>query len=211
MRVYKFIGLTHGLVALRTRRLKVSTYDNLNDPFEMLATDLCDFDVRVGFIAKKKQLDSIEGFISFSKSWTNNLLWSHYAESHRGIVLGFDVPNELLYEVRYSSQRLKLDLKSPDLTQSVFDDFVEKLRYTKSECWKYEDEARMFLTLKRLYRNSELYFSDFSENMVLREVILGLNCKSSESQMNALLRGSTNEGAVKRASMSSSSFAIVEE
>jgi hypothetical protein len=74
MRVYKFIGLTHGLVALRTRRLKVSTYDNLNDPFEMLATDLCDFDVRVGFIAKKKQLDSIEGFISFSKSWTNNLL-----------------------------------------------------------------------------------------------------------------------------------------
>lgn len=36
MRVYKFLDKKWALVALRDRRLKIGTYDNLNDPFELL-------------------------------------------------------------------------------------------------------------------------------------------------------------------------------
>ena len=40
MRVYKFLNLKFGLKTLREKQLKISTVDDLNDPFGLLAYEM---------------------------------------------------------------------------------------------------------------------------------------------------------------------------
>jgi hypothetical protein len=55
MRLYHFTSSEYGLEAIRNQQFKLSTYDNLNDPFELFATDLADAKVRsVFYLAKKR-------------------------------------------------------------------------------------------------------------------------------------------------------------
>ena len=46
------------------------------------------------------------GVLCFSRGWHNPLLWSHYGDKHRGVCLGFDVPNAHIVHVSYNSSRL---------------------------------------------------------------------------------------------------------
>jgi len=96
MRVYNLTTAQYALSNIALRRLKVARYDQLNDPFELLAIDVASRDLRAGILAKKTQVHSQEGLICFSRSWKNPLLWSHYAEKHAGIGLGFEIPENLL-------------------------------------------------------------------------------------------------------------------
>ncbi|ELO1492347.1 DUF2971 domain-containing protein [Salmonella enterica] len=81
----------------------------------------------------------------FSKNATNHLLWSHYADSHRGYCLRYkkeillhDIKPHLYGDVVY-------DDTSIDLISAV-DDFSNISRdiiFRKSSCWAYEDEVRL--------------------------------------------------------------------
>ena len=66
----------------------------------------------MAFAAMKTQLNETKGLICFSRTWSNPLLWGHYAEKHTGIALGFDVPDQLLSQVLYTSQRVRIDVDS---------------------------------------------------------------------------------------------------
>jgi hypothetical protein len=41
--------------------------------------------------------------LCFSRTSSNILMWSHYGDNHKGICLGFDVPDEFARDVRYVS------------------------------------------------------------------------------------------------------------
>lgn len=83
------------------------------------------------------------GICCFTKGKENVLLWSHYADSHRGVCLGFDF--ELMKkkfpqydEVNYNDEPFYFDIKNPS-------DSVSKTALRKSSNWKYEDEIRFFM------------------------------------------------------------------
>jgi hypothetical protein len=101
MRVYNFVGALHGINNLALRRLKVSRFSKLNDPFELLAADLFDHRDESALEKMKAQLDKTSAIICFSENWQNPLMWAHYADSHRGIALGFDIKDEFLIKMRY--------------------------------------------------------------------------------------------------------------
>ena len=49
-------------------------------------------------------VDHIErstGIICMGKHWHSPLMWAHYAGNHTGVCLGFDVPDELAYDIKY--------------------------------------------------------------------------------------------------------------
>jgi hypothetical protein len=142
MRVYNLTTAQFALSNIALRRLKVARFKDLNDPFELLAVDVADFDLRVGISAKKEQIDETEGLVCFSKCWRNPLLWSHYADKHRGIALGFDVPDHLLQSVKYIEGLKKINIRDVKTDQSTIDEFLERLRYTKFIGWSYENEIR---------------------------------------------------------------------
>lgn len=80
------------------------------------------------------------------------LLWSHYADSHKGIRLKFDILDDVLYmfELKNLSDPIlnlrKVDYIKEYLILNYIRDSKElstKILSTKSECWEYENEARI--------------------------------------------------------------------
>ena len=96
--------------------------------------------------------DQYLGILSLSGRCDNLLMWSHYAEDHRGFVIGFDEKHPFftknedqkdlpkgVRKVRYRKTRRILDY-----------DRVEDVRilFEKSADWAYEEEYRMLMPLK---------------------------------------------------------------
>lgn len=90
------------------------------------------------------------GVLSFSEKYSDILMWGHYADSHKGICIGFDyyklsftfkgpVPPE---QVKYPN-----DNKYPKWNP-FFDDVIsqiDKIYFTKARHWHYEKEWRVIL------------------------------------------------------------------
>jgi hypothetical protein len=177
MRVYYLTGAQFALSNLALCRIKISRFEDLNDPFELLGVDVGDKNHRAAFRATKEDINKKRGLICFSKTWRNPLMWGHYAEKHTGIGLGFDIPDQLLAEVVYRKRLLKMeiDLKTKELKPTL--KVVEQLLRTKFFDWKYENEMRLFVNLDHDSVESGKYFYSFSNDLVLREVILGPHCE----------------------------------
>jgi len=100
----------------------------------------------------KRELDrkfGAAGVLSLSTTWASALMWSHYADHHRGICIEYDTTDQKhphLKSVCYSAPRA---IKASDLNLWVFDNDAaaeQRIRqtyfYTKSHEWKYEREWR---------------------------------------------------------------------
>ncbi len=186
MRVYKFLNAKFGVEALEFCRLKVSRIGDLNDPFELLGVNLSDRELRTAFIAMKNALAEDRGLLCFSKRWWNPVLWSHYADSHRGLCLGFDVPDNLLIKVSYTTKRAAPATLSSN-QQTVKERAMKKILATKFQHWSYEEEVRLFVGLEDKDRRSEHYFFDFSDQLKLAKIIVGAESAISRRELAAVL------------------------
>jgi len=139
--------------------------------------------------------------VCFSLSWQNPLLWSHYAERHHGIALGFDINAAKIKEVSYVEQRPVID--------AVNIEVVHQLLYTKYIDWRYEREARVFTLLEEKDSDSGLYFAGFSDDFVLREVIVGPLSNVSEKQLQEALGERKGKVALTKARLVFNSFNVV--
>lgn len=160
MKVYKFLEETYAINNLAFRRLKVSRINQLNDPFELLGADLIDPRDRRAFMAFKENLDETTGLLCFSNTWQNPVLWGHYAKSHTGIALGFEIPENNLHKVKYRSKRVPV--KFDTATQRVVDgkNVVNKLLSTKFRGWAYEGEYRTYVELdQKLKRQAAIFLT----------------------------------------------------
>lgn len=149
-----------------------SKLDALNDPFD------CQVDMEKAWRramlsatgSRKKLLESLEhptfsrnwktmlekvGICSFSLTLNESLLWSHYADEHRGVCLLYSFPEALLNDgeiflgvdkVTYDSDTALTDWMKCDESIDVIG-FIQELvkRYltTKSSPWAYEQETRI--------------------------------------------------------------------
>jgi hypothetical protein len=127
------------------------------------------------------------GVLSLSESCDNVLMWSHYARSHEGFVIGFNADSGYFADanpVVYSSERPKRTSMVELTKTEVF--------YTKSKEWKYEREWRVVRLgsdatrqLKRGKDRLPIYLFTFPKASVSR-VILG--ARSNESVRRAILK-----------------------
>ena len=89
--------------------------------------------------------------LTLTRKRNNLLMWSHYADSHRGFVIGFDSDNPFFHrekprpmtpldEVRYSNKRPVM----PPFEEITPENAHELVFLTKSEHWACEEELRMF-------------------------------------------------------------------
>lgn len=180
MRVYHLLPRKWALCDLKHLRLKVATFDNLNDPFELRGVALENRADRLRFNRWRKRTASRLGLLCFSKSWRNPVLWSHYADEHKGICLGFDVPESFLYEVKYVSERLQFEQLVPDEVQ------LQQLLRTKFKDWEYEAEYRRIVRLHKTSEADNLHSRQFDSDLELREVVLGARCKVEKEHLEQL-------------------------
>lgn len=185
VRLYHFVSEEFGISNIENKRIKVSLFKDMNDPFELLAHNCQSEKDRKAFNLYKDLISKSTGIICFSKSFRSPVQWAHYADRHKGMCLGFDVPVDFANDVRYIKGRIKF--KNLDFSDNAaIDAFMRKLTQSKHDSWSYEVESRVWGTLGKPNANG-LYFQPFDENIALKEVIVGARSTISRSKVEQLL------------------------
>ncbi len=208
MRVYHFLPANFGLENLRRRRLKLARIAALNDPFEFIGPSAPDPATRKAFADTKTELAAQFGLLCFSRNWKNPVQWSHYADHHRGVCLGFDVPDGLLTVVSYVRKRPLPDVDLLRRKDAAARDAMLKVLSTKFSHWRYEDEVRLFARLDTPSAGG-LYFRPFDADLQLREVIVGASSDLSRREISDALVGTAAQ--VRKARLAFRSFRVVEQ
>lgn len=203
MRVFKFLSCKFGLRALRERRLKISEVRSLNDLFDLLPFDLSDPELRKGVLASRNEIGQGRGLLCFSRHWHNPVLWSHYADSHKGLCLGFDLPDgerEIAQAVEYVESPIKL--LRLDFTTA------NRMLFTKYAHWQYEEEMRVWANLEE--KSGDHYFKEFDDDLQLKEVIVGAGNVVSQRRVLQSL-GSQDGVRIIKARLAFDAFRVVED
>ena len=115
-----------------------------------------------------------KGIVSFAEREDCPLMWSHYGDQHRGICLGYSIPERAtgdVHRVAYDGARL---VKASEVSAMLDGDDEARARVDaavmlrKAESWSYEREWRLIGR-----RGTE------GSPLELEEVIFGMKCKES--------------------------------
>lgn len=202
MHVYKFLDEKFGLKTLREKQLKISIVDDLNDPFELLPYEMANPEKRMALRDARSVWGSQHGLLCFSADWKDPVIWAHYSDKHKGLCLGFEIPENMGRNVEYSKTRLELPEK---LDRDNIDEWV----YTKYDNWAYEQEIRCWTTLET--PSQGLYFMEFGPLLKLMEVIAGARCRLTKEQIVDAVRPLDNEVKLIQARAGFHRFEIVED
>ena len=156
------------------------------------------------------------GICSFSLELENSLLWSHYANEHKGLCLTFDFP-EAFFEDKSNKIIGVADVKygdnlltdwflenTPEDNDSDFKEFtielVKKILTIKNTCWQDEKEVRII----RQEQSTLMIPKEY-----LKEVCFGLNTPESDiSQIRELINNSDYDVNCFKMERSESDFGI---
>lgn len=136
-------------------------------------------DVSINDIIGDIQCDILElGIISFTEDYSNPLMWAHYADDHRGMVIEFDFNENFFMDaikevdgrksrfgaryladcfefpkkVNYRREMPRFDrpeLSAPDsMSEFHWNKFNRTILFTKSNDWLYEKEQRIIVQLQ---------------------------------------------------------------
>ena len=102
-------------------------------------------------LTRFKNTLSNTGIFSLTKNKHSILMWSHYANKHKGICIGFSPvrkgnPNEKLSDFWCRAWPVNYPVSNALPIVNIYKDNSEsfaKIVFTKARCWKYEDEFRI--------------------------------------------------------------------
>jgi hypothetical protein len=143
--LYKYRGVQNFrffIDIIMKNRLYAAKYVDLNDPMEG------QYYYKSGELDKSmlRKISSDKGDLrlcSLSRKKDNELMWSHYAEGHRGVAIGLNVDNNR-YDVRPIQYTGIHYLNSGQIEQ----DTPKEILSHKLNVWSYEEEERVFVTDK---------------------------------------------------------------
>ncbi|HEX9825480.1 MAG TPA: DUF2971 domain-containing protein, partial [Flavobacteriaceae bacterium] len=131
MKDYKYI-----IDIFINQRLYVASFRKLNDNFEGQFFSNVFSDIKRYRLNPRKE--SHISICSFSSNYKSHLMWSHYANGHRGIAIGFEIDKSKynIEEVAYNG------LTSFNIFPQKFDD-LKSVFLNKLKEWSYEEEYRI--------------------------------------------------------------------
>jgi hypothetical protein len=144
----------------------------------------------VSLYLQKNYLDTISkqhGLLCVSNRRESILMWGHYCDRHRGMVIGLERSWKLfqgekgLHDVKYVRERVLWDSSwTPGGVKER--SFIEQLVFWKNDEWKYEKELRQLFTLgglpqRNLDNGTIGYFLPIPPETIV-SVSLGSRCPS---------------------------------
>lgn len=126
------------------------------------------------------------GILCLSKNPENILMWSHYADSHSGILVEFDEENEFFNQSGINSPNEDIDkfygkalpviYRRSRPTFEFFDKSWLEMFFTKSIDWAYEEEHRMLMPLSEASRviNDKIYLFEIPAK-AFKAIYFGVN------------------------------------
>ena len=193
--------LYHSLVK---EELNLTSPSQFNDPFDCPILELLNnhgdgvsklmhkayrYTTKVACFVKNDKLPTGDNFTNKLKhegdtpEYLNELMWAHYADSHKGVCIKYHFPNTLTRDAKCGNKVLAYfrDMRySDDVYNTGINDGItmNDAFFLKSKAWEYENELRY------------LYFdhngkSDYSQVAIpgcVAAVYFGLKCPEEERQ-----------------------------
>lgn len=178
--------------------IKFTPFNEFNDPFESygVSVDMSDDEASLLPLTIGHQLQTRAACLCLSRNPLNVLMWSHYAEHHKGFVVAIDTEKagfedeskcivtaskgEMEYFGIRNERGVKVrleDINNPDT--------ICKMLLNKSLDWKYEEENRVikrFDTLKkRQTDNGDLWFKEIVNMEAITGIIIGIKNENIDS------------------------------
>jgi hypothetical protein len=214
-------------IASGKKRLKQSCVGDLNDPFELLPFDLTNPAVRAAALKTKSDMDPERGLLCFSMDWSDPVIWAHYGDKHKGLCLGFEIPepnNDDVLKVEYQPKPLQFPLEEYlACSEEEGERITRKALYTKFDNWKYEKEVRVWGPLGEQEKgprvgpsceqeDNPLYFVPFNnETLRLVEVIKGIACTKSDTEILNALGPLAEQIVIRKSRRAHDRYEIVED
>ncbi|OLQ94528.1 hypothetical protein BIY21_08570 [Vibrio ponticus] len=199
--VYKYRDYDlRALEIIISKQLWLAEPSTLNDPFDCQVEYSQAFEAAISHL--QLSAEAIKSFsrastdvvknlrvLSLSKTAENPLLWAHYANSHKGVCLGFNPqylsgwhnPQLRPQDVKYSNESpilefprylMESDFKDPKHRSNlvfILEEFLHQLALTKPKIWEVEEEIRV--VTKHPMQGKSISFLPIA----LEEVVFGLN------------------------------------
>lgn len=212
MRLYYMTSLNIAVKhILPELRMRLSRFDRLNDPFELMGAQIGGANERYVFKYLRDYWTKTLGVICMGKHWRSPLMWAHYAENHTGVCLGFDVPDDKPRKMVYEPERLKLLVDQAKPLRGITVDLLEQVVTTKYAQWAYEEEWRLFAKLEERDPVNDEFYLPFGPNFRLREIIVGARCPKSVGSFKKLLGRVEQPITIIKARPAFESFTIVKQ
>lgn len=215
--IFKYYAPETAISALKHSTICYSSADSFNDPFELKSG--FSFESRNCPEVFWRKLGLIENsrILCLTRSWDNPLMWSHYAASYSGVVVGYDVDSNQLNDrsiipLRLGSvvytRTLPINRFPESTLQDLFDGSLrcydshyavalQRLYLHKASCWSYEEEVRVVKHIEEIVDGKRINDGDgILEGMPpenVRSVIFGLNFRLGHSRMKDLTFSWANE------------------
>ena len=189
MQLCYFMPSKHLISNLENRRLKISSFDQCNDVFELgnfRAPEQTDKEtkkkIRKEIRTWSKDANKTMGLICFTSRHYSPLMWAHYADQNRGACLMFEYKEEdgaKLVKVDYTRNRHihPLGEALPKLSINTPSEDLIKYCATKELDWSYEEEQRLLIFLdeaKSIVKiEGKLKFLEWGSSLKLKKVYLG--------------------------------------
>lgn len=223
--VYQYFSAENAIRCIETRRLRISTIHNLNDPFEVRPVlsgvdPSLRPDQELFLLEWRERMAQEVGLLCFSATKTNPLIWSHYADRHRGIAIGFEytVDNGRLLSVNYpeNNERPIVDFSDPSYAST---EKGHEIFLTKAKDWKYEEEYRELVAIRDCQASEGSYFTNDivwnhmgQRQRVPKEVILGAHCAVCSSYVRkTLVQSGFRDVDVMKARLSEDKYSVDSE
>jgi hypothetical protein len=214
MRLYHFLKACYAIDDVEKKRVKISLWMDVNDPWELKPFDLSDPRNLRALEGFKTKMSKQFSFVCLCKHWRSPLMWAHYAERHHGVALGFDVTEVFCNPIKYVPTVYQLPTTNPKKmgTQLLNDGrrVIDAMLNTKFEGWSYEEEVRVFANQDGSNTENGIEFYPFSADFALREVILGEKCPLSIAQFRASVPSMDASVSVIRARRAVHDFCLEE-
>ena len=159
--------------------------DEWKELFQIKDENICDTDIAK--IVAERQLINIHSFrkeqekhwketmgiLCLSKQYDIIQMWGHYANNHKGIVIGIDesVFGAAIKEVNYKDQIVCLHI-STILDEAYYEKCFKEIISQKEPNWSYEKEVRVYVLLKEKDPDGHYYIE--LHPSAIKEIYLGL-------------------------------------
>lgn len=126
--------------------------------------------------------DKHYGILCLSENWESILMWTHYADDHKGYCIGFEQKWICLPSLFGKVKRVNYSEEYPEIDPLNKDKNSWELQYFhKSLDWKYESEVRALNLFSEENTENQSRIVVL-ENKYIKEIVLGLNTSETDKK-----------------------------
>lgn len=187
MKIYKFMSLYHYCPAINkklpnkytklcieSQKVYFNNWEDLNDPMEGFYLYIPhEHNTNLEQILRQEKLQY--KIFCCSKEYSNILMWSHYADNHKGICLEIEIDENICKEQNIFNRKIVYRAKLVSIVpkNSVKDNAKYILKHKLSK-WNYEKEIRFFI--KNQTPNSYKIGN-------ITSILLGARCNTNDKKL----------------------------